>query len=162
MLSKTCSKCGHPNEKDSNFCRNCGANLASQALPTKTGDKVEFVGDSRSKEQDDFLCFGETSNVEGAAVVGGIFIIVGLFIGVVLLFPGFIGDFFGNFGESMGRLGSDFGNAMGNWGSTFGQSVGYFFNNLFSENLWWDVLQLLIPIGFIILGIVVIFRSRRT
>jgi hypothetical protein len=163
MLSKECPKCGHSNESDSSFCRNCGTNLAAYVVPGKTKGQVEFTGASTPKQQqDDFLCFGEASDVEGVAVVGGVFIIVGIFIGVVIIFPGFIGNFFGGFGESMGRLGSDFGNAMGDWGSTFGESMGYFFEQIFTDNLWWDALQLLIPVIFIVVGVIVILRSRRT
>ena len=158
-LSKVCPKCSHSNESDSNFCRSCGTDLTTPAIPGKSDKQAEFVGYSRPR-QDDFLCFGEPSETGGGVIVGAVFIILGLFIGFVLLFPNFIGDFFGGFGESMGNLGSDFGTFMGDWGSTFGNSIGNFFDQIFTDTQWWTVVQLLIPIIFIVLGLIVILRSR--
>lgn len=160
-LSKVCPKCGHTNESDSNFCRSCGTDLTTPIVASKPKNQTEFVGSSPQKQQQDgFLCFGEPSDVRGGAILGAVFICLGLFIGFVILVPAFIGNFFGGFGEGMGNLGSDFGDAMGNWGETFGESLTFFFEGIFTDNQWWIWIQFLIPVVFIVMGIIVILRSR--
>ncbi|MFX0170516.1 MAG: zinc-ribbon domain-containing protein [Candidatus Hodarchaeota archaeon] len=147
-----CEKCGHDNEADARFCRNCGAEMTV----TVAKGQITFVPDKRVRPEE----------ATATIVIGVVFIAIGLIVGFVILLPDIfdtfinsIGNFFGGFGETMGQWGEDFGNFMGNWGENFGESVG----NFFSGEAWWDILRILIPAMFIIPGIIVIllaFRKR--
>ncbi|MFW9897132.1 MAG: zinc-ribbon domain-containing protein [Candidatus Thorarchaeota archaeon] len=142
-----CTKCGHINEANSKFCRNCGTELS----PIVKG-QLEYTPRKITE--------GQT----GGLIIGIIFIALGLFIGIVIFLPllfndviGSIGSFFGGFGETMGEIGSDFGNFMGNWGENFGNAVG----NFFSGVTWWNILRVIIPAFFIIPGIIIIIANFR-
>jgi hypothetical protein len=155
-----CNKCGYRNEPDAKFCRNCGNKLdMTKELTTK--DEVKFVPDTSRRKEEDFLCFGESESGSSGFIVGAIFIIIGLFIGIVLFAPLFVGEFFGNFGEWAGTLGSDIGNFFGSWGENFGEAVGNFFENIFTDVQWWNILQLIVPSIFILLGIVILISAYR-
>lgn len=145
-----CTKCDHENEADARFCRNCGTQLTI----TK-GTQVEFVPARKRLTTED-----TTSGI----VIGIVFIFVGLIIAVAILIPTFYGDFastignfFGGFGETMGQIGSDFGEFMGNWGENFGQAVGSFF----SGQTWWEILRIVIPSFFIIIGLIIVLLNYR-
>ena len=96
--------------------------------------------------------------------IGIVFIFVGLIIAVAILIPAFYGDFasaigsfFGGFGETMGEIGSDFGEFMGNWGENFGEAVGSFF----SGQTWWNILRIIIPTIFVLVGLIIILLNVR-
>ena len=144
-----CMKCGHDNEADANFCRNCGETM------TIVKGQTEFVPQKQRKLASDW------TDSQSGYVIGIVFIVVGIIITVAMfttLFSDFgttIGNFFGNFGESMGQMGSDMGNFFGNWGENFGASVGAFF----SGQAWWDWLKILIPVAFILVGAIALVLS---
>ena len=124
--------------------------------------KVEFAPD-RSERSEDNLCFGNESETGGGWGLGIIFICVGVFISVILVWPEFIGNFFQGFGEFWGNIGADIGTFFGNWGSAFGQAIGGFFSSLFTETNIWTLLKFIIPGIFILVGIIQIlnyFRKR--
>ncbi|MFX0124194.1 MAG: zinc-ribbon domain-containing protein [Candidatus Hodarchaeota archaeon] len=159
-----CMKCGHENEPDAKFCRQCGSKIA---VPT-TKDQVEFVPTKRRATDRDLLCFGEEQETTPGIVLGVVFIIISLIIAVAIFWPMIFSDFgttignlAGGFGETMGNLGSDFGNFMGNWADSFGNAVGNFFEGIFTEDIWWDVLRVLIVGAFLIVGIVLIVVNMR-
>jgi hypothetical protein len=156
-----CNKCNYDNEPDANFCRQCGSELtfAKPGIPAER--KVEFVSGRQKTRVEDNLCFGQEEDREAGWIIGAVFIIIGLFIAIVMLFPEGIGDFFGNFGEFFGQLGNDIGNFFGSWGSSFGESVGNFFSNIFTESNIWDIIKILIPALFLIIGIIVIIVNLR-
>ncbi len=60
-----------------------------------------------------------------------------------------MGEFFGGFGESIGTFFGNMGEGFGNFFGSFGESIGAFFSNI---DLW-------LPVGFIIVGIILIFRG---
>lgn len=156
-----CKKCGHKNEPDAKFCRQCGSELT-----IAKGDQVEFVPTKRRAARQDNLCFGEETE-HGTApgiIVGVVFIFVSIIVAVAIFWPEIfsdfgntIGTFFGGFGENMGQIGSDFGEFMGNWGSNFGEAVGSFF----SGQVWWDIIRVLIVLAFFVIGIVLIVVNMR-
>ncbi|MFX0183021.1 MAG: zinc ribbon domain-containing protein [Candidatus Hodarchaeota archaeon] len=146
-----CEKCGHDNEADARFCRNCGTEL----VITAPKGQIEFVPSKRVRSED----------ATASIVIGVVFIVVGLIIALAIFttffsdFGNTIGNFFGGFGENMGQIGADFGEFMGNWGENFGESVGSFF----AGQTWWTVLRILIPALFIIPGLIIVllaFRKR--
>ena len=154
-----CTTCNYENEADANFCRQCGSKMEIEK-PVK--GPVEFVPGQQKTRTEDNLCFGEELESGNAGyILGAVFICLGFFIAIVMIFPDAIGNFFGNFGEFFGQLGSDIGNFFGRWGETFGESVGNFFSTLFSESNIWEIIKFLIPCCFIIFGIIVIFVNRR-
>lgn len=163
-----CMQCGHENERDARFCRNCGSQMGvpKGVMPSK--DQVEFVPTKR-RAQEDFLCFGEEeSGATGGYVLGAVFIVLGLIIAAAIFLPQIftdfgttIGNLAGGFGETMGNLGSDFGEVMGNWGDTFGNALGNFFESIFTDTFWWDLLRVLIVGMFIIGGVLIIFFNYR-
>ena len=160
-----CTKCGHSNEPDAKFCRQCGAELT--VLKGVKG-QAEFVPTKRRAQAQDNLCFGKEQDPVGGIAVGVVFIFVGLIIAVAVFWPIFfsdfgttIGDFFGGFGETMGNLGSDFGEFMGNWGDNFGNAIGGFFEGIFTDSMWWDILKVLIVSVFLIVGAVLIVVNIR-
>jgi hypothetical protein len=145
-------KCGHDNEANANFCRNCGESITIVKGTQTSKDQVEFVPQKQRRLE---------SDVAGGYIVGVVFIVVGIIITVAMfttLFSDFgttIGNLAGGFGESMGQMGSDIGNFFGNWGENFGASVGTFF----SGQRWWDWLKILIPFAFIIVGVIAIILN---
>ncbi|MHA2246220.1 MAG: zinc ribbon domain-containing protein [Candidatus Hodarchaeales archaeon] len=156
-----CTKCGHDNEPDAKFCRQCGAVMT---VLKGTKAHVEFTPAKQRVGDRDNLCFGEEHDTGGGIVVGVVFIFVGLIIAVAIFWPDFfsdfgntIGSFFGDFGENMGQIGADFGGFMGNLGENFGESVGSFF----SGQVWWDILKVLIVAVFLIVGVVLIVVNMR-
>ncbi len=162
-----CMQCGHENERDARFCRNCGSPMGvpKGVMPSK--DQVEFVP-TKPRAQEDFLCFGEEHDATGGYVLGVVFIIVGLIIAAAIFLPAIFSDFgttignlAGGFGETMGNLGSDIGEFFGNWGDTFGNSIGNFFSSIFTDRWWWDLLRVLIVGMFIIGGALIIFFNYR-
>ncbi|MHA2252892.1 MAG: zinc-ribbon domain-containing protein [Candidatus Kariarchaeaceae archaeon] len=155
-----CETCGHDNEADAKFCRQCGSKTMITKVSSGKG-QVEFTSGKQRTRDDNYLCFGEEVEYEGAGyVVGAIFICIGVFIAVVMIFPDFVGNFFGNFGEFFGQIGSDIGNFFGSWGDSFGNAIGNFFSTLFSEsNIWDTIIKIIIPAAFIIPGIIVILTS---
>lgn len=156
-----CTECGYGNEADSNFCRQCGSKLTIMKSDVTKNGQIEFVS-GKQRSSDDNLCFGEEVGSENVGYIfGAILICLGIFITIVMIFPADIGDFFGNFGEVFGNLGSDIGNFFGEWGDSFGNSVGDFFTNLFTESNVWDIIKLVLPSLFIIGGIIVIVLNMR-
>ncbi len=155
---KLCSQCGYENKDDSSYCRSCGEELVDHTEPPMK-EKVQFIPRSSPKTEDN-LCFGEESS-EGGWIIGAVFIVVGLFISIFLLWPDFVGTFFEGFGEFWGHIGSDIGTFFGNWGSAFGQAVGGFFTTLFSETNIWLILRIVIPGIFILIGIIQIVNYVR-
>ncbi|UCG03275.1 MAG: zinc ribbon domain-containing protein [Candidatus Heimdallarchaeota archaeon] len=154
-----CMKCGHTNEPNAKFCRQCGS-----ALTIPKGEQVEFVPTKRVVARGDNLCFGEEAEPAPGIIVGVVFIVLSIIIAVAIFMPvifsdfgNFIGTFFGGFGETMGQIGSDFGEFMGNWGENFGEAVGTFFSGV----VWWEILQVLIVLAFLIIGIVLIVVNMR-
>ncbi|MFX0086709.1 MAG: zinc-ribbon domain-containing protein [Candidatus Hodarchaeota archaeon] len=154
-----CNQCGYDNERDANFCRQCGSELTFAKPDVTKKGKVEFVSGAQRTRVEDTLCFGQEEGRDAGWIIGAVFIIIGLIIVLVMFFP--VGEFFGNFGEFFGQLGNDIGNFFGNWGSSFGESVGNFFNTLFSESNIWNIIKVLIPGIFIIVGIIVIIANLR-
>lgn len=158
-----CMKCGHENEPDAKFCRQCG----SQITVPSTKDQVEFVPTKRAADRD-LLCFGEEHETAPGIVAGVVFIFIGLIIAVAIFWPLFFSDFgttignlAGGFGETMGNLGSDFGEFMGNWADNFGNAIGNFFEGIFTDVVWWDILRVLIVAVFIIIGVALIIVNMR-
>lgn len=153
-----CTSCGHVNESDAKFCRECGTKLTIMegVLPPKG---VEFAPSKQPK-----------TDVAGGIVIGVVFIIVGCIIALAIFTTFFsdfgttIGTLAGGFGETMGNLGSDLGDFFGSWGDRFGNAVGNFFKDIFTDNWWWDLLKFFLPAAFIIPGIILIlitFSKRR-
>lgn len=143
-----CTECGYGNEPDSSFCRQCGTKLTIIKKDVSKNEQIEFVSGKR-RSSDDNLCFGEEKGSENAGyILGAIFICVGIFITIVMIFP--VGEFFGNFGE-----------VFGNFGSSFGNSVGNFFESLFTETDVWEILKFVIPSLFIIGGIILFVLNMR-
>jgi hypothetical protein len=144
-----CEKCGHDNEANARFCRNCGTKLVT----TVPKGQVDFVPSKRVR----------TGDATASIVIGVVFIGVGLIVALAIFtnffsdFGNTIGNFFGGFGENMGQIGEDFGGFMGNWGENFGESVG----NFFSGEAWWDILKILIPALFIIPGFIIVLLALR-
>ena len=142
-------KCGHENEPDANFCRNCGAQMT---VPKGTKEQVEFEpARRRVKDQD----------ITGGMVIGVVFILIGIIMAAAIFTTFFtdfgegIGGFFGDFGEDMGQMGEDFGNFTGNWGENLGESLG----NFFSGQAWWDILKIFLVGFFIIAGAIIIIYN---
>lgn len=162
-----CMQCGHENEKDARFCRNCGSQMGVMNSVTPSKDQVEFVPAKRTQE--DFLCFGEEEfSTTGGYVLGAVFIVVGLIIAAAIFMPVIfedfgttIGNLAGGFGETMGSLGSGIGEFFGSWGERFGDAFGKFFEGIFTENWWWELLKILIVGMFIIGGALIIFFNYR-
>ena len=156
-----CTECGYGNEADSHFCRQCGSKLTMMKSDVTKNGQIEFVS-RKQRSSDDNLCFGEEIESEKVGYIFGVILIcLGIFITIVMIFPAGIGDFFGNFGEVFGKLGSDIGNFFGEWGDSFGNSVGDFFTNLFTESNVWEMLKIVIPSLFIIGGIIIIILNMR-
>jgi len=156
-----CNECGYGNEADSKFCRQCGSKLTIMKGDVTKNGQIEFVS-RKQRSSDDNLCFGEEIENEKVGYIFGVILIcLGLFITIVLIFPGGIGDFFGNFGEVFGKLGSDIGTFFGEWGDSFGNSVGNFFTTLFTESNVWEIIKLILPSLFIIGGIIMIILNMR-
>ena len=156
-----CMQCGHENERDARFCRNCGSQMGVPKGVTPSKDQVEFVPTKR-RAQEDFLCFGEEEfSSSGGYVLGVVFIVIGLIIAAAIFLPDVISNLAGGFGETVGNLGSDFGEFMGNWGERFGNTLGNFFEGIFTENWWWELLKILIVGMFIIGGALIIFFNYR-
>lgn len=156
-----CETCGHDNEADAKFCRQCGSKVEMFKAGVPAKGEVEFVAGKQRTRAEDNLCFGEEVESENAGyILGAIFICIGLLIAVVMIFPDFIGTFFGGFGEFFGQLGNDIGNFFGSWGDSFGNAIGNFFSTLFSEsNIWDTIIKVIIPAAFIIPGIIVILTN---
>ncbi|UCE14780.1 MAG: zinc ribbon domain-containing protein [Candidatus Heimdallarchaeota archaeon] len=149
-----CTSCGHLNEPDAKFCRECGTQLVTKkgVLPPKA---VEFAPTKRP-----------TADFAGGIVVGVVFIVIGCIIALAIFTTFFsdfgttVGSLGGDFGEMMGNFGEDFGNFFGNFGETIGTSVGSFFEGLH----WWNLIQIILPAAFIIPGVILIaytFYKRR-
>ncbi|MHA2175503.1 MAG: hypothetical protein ACXAB2_12570 [Candidatus Hodarchaeales archaeon] len=155
-----CEKCGFENDKGANFCKQCGNSL--EIVEVAKG-KAAFVAGTQRDQQSDFLCFGEEerSSSGGGMIFGIIFICIAVIMAVAMftnLFTDFgsgVGDFFGNFGENMGKIGEDIGEFFSNWGSNFGTSV----ENFFGGTAWWDILQYVIVLLFLVIGIILVVRG---
>ncbi|MFX1336957.1 MAG: zinc-ribbon domain-containing protein [Promethearchaeota archaeon] len=158
-----CMKCGFENEPDAKFCRQCGSQITVPVMK----DQVQFTP-TKSAAGQDLLCFGEEHETAPGIVTGIVFIFVGLIIAIAIFWPILFSDFgttignlAGGFGETMGNLGSDIGNFFGNWGDTFGNAIGNFFEGIFTEDLWWDILKVLIVVTFLAVGIILIVVNVR-
>lgn len=159
-----CMKCGHENEPDAKFCRQCGSQITIPA----TKDQVEFVPTKRRAADQDLLCFGEEHETAPGIAVGAVFIFISLIIAIAIFWPVLFSDFgttignlAGGFGETMGNLGSDIGEFFGNWGDTFGNAIGNFFESIFTDVVWWDILKVLIVGMFFVIGVVLIIVNLR-
>ena len=156
-------KCGHKNESDTRFCRKCGSQLTAPSGK----DQVEFTPTKRRAADQDLLCFGEEHDSAPGIVIGVIFIVVSIIIALAIFtnffsdFGTTIGDLAGGFGETMGNLGSDFGTFMGNWADSFGNAIGGFFESIFTEDMWWEILKVLIVAVFFIVGAILIVVNLR-
>ena len=154
-----CDKCGNENEKDARFCRHCGEAIADIVK----GEKGVVTGKRRSDGS--FLCFGEDEewdNSWNGMIVGVVFIFVAIIMALAMFnfFEGFgnaVGSFFGDFGENMGQIGEDIGVFFSNWGSNFGTSV----ENFFGGVEWWNILQPIIVMIFLLVGVILLYRSYR-
>jgi hypothetical protein len=156
-----CEKCGYNNEKDSNFCRQCGSSIV---IPGPEPKKTKtFVADTKRRTDEDMLCFGEEERTgSGGMILGIIFICVAIIMAIAMLgiFEDIgyaFGTFFGEFGQTMGRIGSDIGNFFSNWGTNFGTSVESFFGGI----EWWDLIQPLIVIFFLLMGVILIYKDYK-
>lgn len=156
-----CEKCGNANEKDARFCRHCGEPIAE--IGGVKGEKV-FVAD-KPRSEGGFLCFGEEEESEwkdsySYMIIGIVFISVSVIISLAMIgffenFGNTIGNFFGDFGTNMGKIGEDIGEFFSNWGSNFGTSV----ENFFGGTAWWEVLQYALILFFLLIGIIMIVRG---
>ncbi len=158
-----CMKCGHENESDAKFCRQCGSQIIT---PSEKG-QVEFIPTKRRAADQDLLCFGKERKTAPGIVIGVVFIFISLIIALAIFTDFFsdfgttIGNLAGGFGETMGNLGSDFGEFMGTWGDSFGNAIGGFFESIFTEDVWWDILKVLIVAVFFIVGAILIVVNLR-
>jgi uncharacterized membrane protein YvbJ len=62
-------KCGHDNEANANFCRNCGESITIVKGTQTSKDQVEFVPQKQRRLE---------SDVAGGYIVGVVFIVVGI------------------------------------------------------------------------------------
>ncbi len=155
-----CKECGFENDKGANYCRQCGNDLT---ITEVTKDKAVFLSRTQRREQSDFLCFGEedTSSSDGSMIFGIIFVVIAVIMALAIFtnffsdFGSGIGNFFGDFGAKMGEIGADIGEFFGNWGSNFGTSV----ENFFGGTAWWEIMQYLLILFFLLIGIVMIVRG---
>lgn len=153
-----CIQCGYENEMGANFCKQCGMNL-TESHPVDKGKK-EFVPDAQRRTDEGFLCFGEEKESKsGGFVTGVIFIFIALIM-ALFIFTNIlddlgtnIGNFFGDFGETMGRIGEGIGSFFGNFGETFG--------NFFGGFEWWTIIELMVVLIFFLLGIIILYQSYR-
>ncbi len=153
-----CEKCGNMNEADARFCRHCGEELG---LPVKKGKA--FVSDSKRSES--FLCFGdddEWTDYHTRMTLGIVFIFVAILMTLAMVgffenFGNAVGNFFGDFGENMGQIGEDIGAFFSNWGTNFGTAV----ENFFGGVTWWQIIQPLMVLVFLLVGIILLYRGYR-
>jgi hypothetical protein len=106
--------------------------------------------------------------------LGVLFIVMGLFLGLIFLCPWFIGGIasvFGDLGGQFGQLGGKFGSIFGELGSEFGElggelgrSFGSSFGNFggrFGPTLIRVLLVVSVLACFMIPGLIILLRSRQ-
>jgi hypothetical protein len=178
-----CVNCGSTAEDDARYCARCGyilrdrpevaqppLEVAQSPLEVTTSqapEPVTFVSKTRSPSH-------SRNNGFSALGLGVIFILMGLFLGMIFLCPWFIGDIahtFGSLGGKFGELGGEFGSAFGELGSKFGEMGGEFgssfggafgnFGSRFGPTLIRVLLVVSILACFMIPGIIILVRSRQ-
>jgi len=74
-----CSKCGKEVAERDNFCPNCGANLAREALSTRTTGKESFEKEEKAEKSEKEEKREKEGASPAAALIGGVILV---FIGV--------------------------------------------------------------------------------
>ncbi|MFX0125263.1 MAG: hypothetical protein ACFFAE_16670 [Candidatus Hodarchaeota archaeon] len=178
-----CVNCGSIAQADDRYCARCGFILRDrpgvspppiEVASSQAPVPVNFVAKTRSHPR-------SQNNGYSALGLGVIFILLGLFLGMLFLCPWFIGDIaftfgslggkFGELGGKFGELGGAFGSAFGELGGDFGRMGGEFgrsfggaFGN-FGGRFGPTLLRVLVVVSifacFLIPGIIILVRSRQ-
>lgn len=172
-----CVNCGSTAEADDRYCARCGYILRDrpdvveppvELATSQAPEPVKFVSKTPSPSH------SRSNNGYSALGLGVLFILMGLFLGMIFLCPWFIGDIahtFGSLGGKFGELGGEFGSAFGELGSEFGELGGEFgssfgsafgnFGSRFGPTLIRVLVVISILACFMIPGIIILVRSRQ-
>jgi hypothetical protein len=183
-MMRYCVNCGSTAQADDRYCARCGYILRDRPdvspspqenTSSQAPEPVYFAPKTHSRSR-------TRKNGPNAAVLGIVFIMMGLVLGMIILCPWFIGGFatvfselggkfgelggefgsaFGELGSEFGELGGEFGELGGEFGRTFGGSFGRFGSRFGST-----FLRVLLVVGvfacFMIPGLIILLRSRQT
>ena len=199
-MSLSCPNCGFLNEADSKFCAQCGFQVdvvpdspiqpispSSHSSSTSSPEAIQFHSSSRpshsyrpirhSPRYHHRRCRSAPKRQMSGWVLGAVFLTAGLIFALIILAPLASGGHYtphstwSDFGEEMGRIGSDlgdffsdFGEDMGELGSDLGDAFDQptdIFNSDFSS-FPFRFLTFCILAFFFLFGIVMLVFAART
>ena len=182
-----CVNCGSSAQADDRYCVRCGFILRDRPEASLPAPPTQEVASVQVSEPVYFAPKPRTrshSRHNGAPALGlgVLFIVMGLFLGLIFLCPWFIGgiasvfgelggqfgelggkfgSIFGELGSEFGELGGEFGELGGEFGSSFGSSFGNF-GSRFGPTLIRVLLVISVFACFMIPGLIILLRSRQT